>query len=52
MGQIIYKCPECGWQGTEDEMPGDFLDSDFYATHVCPSCGRWWVLDDYEITEI
>ena len=40
-----YKCQECGWIGTEDEMESD----DLWDNWVCPKCKWWNVLNDYEI---
>jgi hypothetical protein len=47
-----YRCPECGWVGTEDEMWGDYISDDFWSKTICPGCEIWWCLDDYEIVKI
>ncbi len=48
-----YKC-ECGWVGTEKEMDADYTtggDDEMWSNWICPECGMWWDLDDYEEVE-
>ena len=50
-----YKCPECGWIGTEDEMecdyipgpPGEEYSEEVWSNWICPKCHMWWQLEDY-----
>ena len=54
MSDKKYKCPECGWIGTEDEMQSDFLGGDdemeeIWSDWICPNCGMWNMLESYEI---
>ncbi len=48
-----YKCPECGWVGTEREMEADCsgepVADETWSSWICPTCKRWWQLEDYEI---
>jgi len=45
-----YKCPECGWVGTESEMEADCMgiEDEAWSNWICPQCKTWWRLDDYE----
>jgi len=56
----MYKCPECGWVGVEDEMLKDFTpfsdleDPERETTHFkCPQCnfylGAMYPDEDYII---
>ena len=41
-----YKCPECGWHGTEREMEADYaiIDEDgeeVWSNWICPECKMW-----------
>jgi len=51
MEEQKYKCPDCGWTGTEDEMKGDYLtmwpDDEVWTNCICPECEAWHDLDDY-----
>lgn len=51
MDKIRYKCPDCDWIGTEDEMGADFTSGieEMWSSWICPNCGVWWRLDDYEL---
>jgi hypothetical protein len=48
-----YRCPECGWVGTEDDMLADAMvisdDGDeAWSNWICPQCKEWWRLEDYQ----
>ena len=48
-----YRC-ECGWVGVESEMEADYTivngDGDeAWSNWICPSCGLWQELEDYEL---
>lgn len=51
----LYKC-KCGWIGPESEMVGDYYlencgqDGEYeaWSNWICPRCGIWWELEDYE----
>ena len=51
-----YKCPNCGWIGTENEMEADFFNftdeegdyDEVWSNWICPSCDTWHQLEDYE----
>jgi len=47
-----YKCPECGWIGTIEEMKADFIHFDdgeeMWSNWICPSCEYWNQPEDYE----
>lgn len=44
-----YRCPECGWIGTEGEMEADALtNGDGWSNWICPACQEWLQLGDYE----
>lgn len=52
---VKYKCFNCGWIGTEDEMDCDsyWIDSpkdpdDIFCNTICPKCHGWYPLEDYE----
>ena len=49
-----YKC-ECGWIGYECEMEADFIQVDegdeAWSNWICPSCGEWQELEDYEVVK-
>ena len=47
---IKYKCPECDWIGTEGEMGADCTET-AWSNWICPKCGYWNDLEDYEIVE-
>jgi len=50
MTEKKYKCPECGWIGTEDEMMADFFGEpadETWSNWICPECKTWNQLDDY-----
>jgi hypothetical protein len=50
-----YKCPECGWIGTEKEMEADYAYDEgdaFWSNTICPMCHAWHSLDDYEKDEL
>ena len=55
--EVKYKCPECGWIGTEDEMGADHesngLDFDeSWSNHICPKCDTWHEdLEEYTIVK-
>lgn len=54
MKETLYRCPKCGWVGTEDEMDADFIPTDedeIWSNWICPECRTWWELEDYEIVE-
>lgn len=57
---IKYKCPACGWVGTENDMEGDYLTwtdeegffDEVWSNWVCPGCEKWHTsLDEYEKVE-
>lgn len=53
MNEKLYKCPECGWVGTEEAMEADSVvineDGDeAWSNWICPSCMTWFNLEDYE----
>lgn len=42
---------DCGWKGREDEMDADALiggDCEIWSNWICPGCGEWKQLEDYE----
>ena len=56
-----YRCVEehweteepCGWVGTEAEMKSDYIPADhhedeIWSNWICPSCGNWAMLEDYD----
>jgi len=48
-----YRC-ECGWEGTQDEMSGDYkegIDGEWWSNWICPKCDEWWQLEDYEVVD-
>ena len=50
-----YKCPECGWIGTEDEMEADTMcaaDDETWSNWICPKCKMWQDLNDYLEVEV
>lgn len=52
----IYKCEDCSWEGTEDEMGADCVSGgdecdEAWSNWICPGCGMWWNLEDYEIVD-
>jgi rubredoxin len=49
-----YKCPDCGWIGTENEMEADYIggyEGESWSNWICPQCQTWWRLDDYEVVQ-
>lgn len=55
-----YKCPECNWIGTEDDMEADYMtyydedgiyDDEAWSNWICPSCNTWHQLEDYSKVE-
>lgn len=58
-----YKCPTeyCNWVGVESDMIADWyyiddedgnIQDEVWSNWICPSCGMWHQLEDYEeITE-
>jgi predicted RNA-binding Zn-ribbon protein involved in translation (DUF1610 family) len=52
MSETLYRCPDCGWTGHKHQMHADALptdDGEWWSNWICPSCGEWWQLSDYEI---
>lgn len=56
--KIKYKCPKCGWVGTEYQMkanarwdPEHPEMGEEWSTWICPQCKTWWQLEDYERDE-
>src|SRR6188474_3310520 len=45
----LYKCPECGWVGTEDEMQADATggEDEAWSNWICGHCHAWLRLEDY-----
>ena len=53
-----YKCPECGWVGTSDEMGADYyyisdseeeIVDEVWSNWICPGCEHWhFGLDSYQ----
>lgn len=60
MEEQKYKCPDCGWVGTEDEMrtsyeliydddeDDEIVVEEEWSNWICPHCGMWYTLKDYE----
>lgn len=52
---VKYRCPECGWVGTENDMSADYLTFDdggeIWSNNICPNCEAWHDIDDYEQLE-
>jgi hypothetical protein len=53
MTEPKYKCPSCSCECTVDEMHADYAimneDGDeAWCNYVCPQCGMWYDLEDYE----
>jgi len=53
MNEIIYKCPDCAWEGMEDEMKADYSfneegGDEAWSSWICPKCGTWYQLEDYQ----
>ncbi len=48
-----YKCDECGWIGTEDDMGADATGGvdENWSNHICGGCGGWYTLEDYTKVE-
>lgn len=47
--QKQYECTHCGWKGTVSEMDADcVINTDVWSNHICPECGEWQELGDYE----
>lgn len=46
----LYRCPdtECAWTGHEDDMGADFTDGEAWSNWICPKCGQWYWLANYE----
>lgn len=45
-----YKCPDCGWIGTEEEMVADYVyevGDAYWETRICPNCRRY-CLSEYK----
>ncbi len=45
-----YRCPECKWEGTENDMGADYITGDgdeMWSNWICKGCGMWWSLEDY-----
>ena len=38
----------CGWVGTEAEMEADFTTGEARSNWICPKCGSWERLENYE----
>lgn len=49
----LYKCPDCDWVGKVSEMLADCTggDDEMWSNWICPKCGGWFRLDDYEKVE-
>jgi predicted RNA-binding Zn-ribbon protein involved in translation (DUF1610 family) len=52
MAAQCYKCPTCGWIGTEFDMEADWesvndCGDETWSNWICPQCGAWWELEDY-----
>ena len=46
-----YKCPDCEWVGSEEEMGADATiggREEMWSNWICPKCGRWHELEDYD----
>ena len=51
---IKYQCKECMWVGVEADMEADYIGGDegeSWSNWICPQCGTWWQLEDYEIVD-
>lgn len=48
----IYRCPDedCSWEGPETEMGSDFSE-ECWSNWICPGCGEWHSLEDYNLKE-
>lgn len=49
--ELTYRCPRCGWVGTEDEMEADYFgepSEECWSNWICPECSHWHRLEDYE----
>lgn len=47
-----YRCT-CGWEGTQEAMGADAIcggddGEEVWSNHICPECGHWGGLADYE----
>jgi hypothetical protein len=55
MNEERYKCPKCGCIGTEEDMEFDCIigedGEECCCDWICPECGMWQFLDDYEIIQ-
>ncbi len=54
MAEDLYKCPTCGWTGTESDMESDEswdadTEEEHWSFYICPGCKTWCDgLEDYE----
>ena len=56
-----YKCLECGWVGTEDDMESDYyyiedvdgtIEEEVWSNWICPECDIWYFdIDEYQEVE-
>lgn len=50
-----YKCLNCGWIGTEDQMDCDYTgglpSEEYWSNWICPGCFRWFS-GTYEYEEV
>lgn len=55
-----YKCPECNWIGTENDMEADYItyydeegmyDQEVWSNWICASCNAWHQLEEYTKVE-
>jgi rubredoxin len=53
MSEKRYRCPSCGWVGTEQDMQADFVPAsdgdEMWSNWICPKCETWWSLENYEV---
>jgi hypothetical protein len=55
--QQLYKCPECHWVGTVEEMHADAIgggdgdEDEVWSNWICGHCHVWLNLTDYERVE-
>lgn len=54
MTDRTYRCPGCGWTGTEDQMEADASGGsadETWSNWICPQCQTWWRLVNHEVVD-
>ncbi len=50
---FIFKCKKCGWQGTEDKLDSEIVDTCLGddPVWICPECGSYEIVCTYRTAD-